>query len=370
MTLEDRILFTCTRQDFTPAHQDLVLALASSAEVCWEEVLRMAERHGVAPLVDVNLRRCGAGLSVSPQVSARFEDARLANLVYKELMAKRVAAALAWFNARSIDVMLLKGTALDLLIYDQPWFTRPADIDLVLRCRRNTAAFEQMRGTTVALLRLKIEVNFFEHHDITMNGALPVDFERIWRDAREVEVRGQRAFVMSAEDLLLSMCINACRKRFFRLKSLLDLAECILRLRDLDWEAFSQRAREFQCHNIVLTALLAADAALGCGLPAGVLDGLDVHPARIRFVRALVRHLLQRFSLASLSPFSGALWHGKRIGLSLLLPYASYSWSQAWRSLDRSLDRNPKPEKAAVRIPSSAARSRTAPVKLTPPGPQ
>jgi hypothetical protein len=71
------------------------------------------------------------------------------------------------------------------------------------------------------------EYDFFEHHDVTMNGVLPVDFQAIWQEAVAVDYRGERTLVMRTEDLLLAVCINACRKRFFRLKSLFDIAEIV-----------------------------------------------------------------------------------------------------------------------------------------------
>lgn len=355
MTAEDRILLACTRQDFLPRHRTTVLELAGRGPVCWDRVSRMAEQHGVAPLVGANLSRCGTDLRVPTRVLDRFHRARCANIVRKQLAAERTAQALAWFNERSIGVMLLKGAALDLLVYDQPWLTQSADVDLVLRCRRNTAAFEQTEHMALALEAQRVEVNYFEHHDVTMNGALPVDFELIWQEARPIEFRGQRAFVMRPEDLLLAACINACRKRFFRLKFLLDVAECSRRLHDLDWRSFTRRARAFQCGSIALAALLAARATLESEVPLHVLDALGVHPARKRLLCWLVHQLVHRASLARLSPFSGVLWRGKRIGISLLLPYASYPWSCAWRSLSRSCDPNPDPEKVAVRVRGRSA---------------
>jgi len=84
------------------------------------------------------------------------------------------------------------------------------------------------------IYRSGIECDLPGHHDVDMNGVLPVRFDRIWEAARAVDFHGQEAFVMAPEDLLLSLCINSCRKRYFRLKHLFDIAETVHRL-DLDW---------------------------------------------------------------------------------------------------------------------------------------
>lgn len=350
MTAEDRILFACTRQSFLPEHRETVRELVESIEIDWDVILGTAEHHGVAPLVGVNLDHCGDALGLPLRISERFKAARRLSALRKQLAAARVEAVLDWLAGRSIDVMILKGAALDLLVYDHPWLTESSDVDLVLRCRRSTEVFQQIHREVAKLAKQGIEPGPFEHHDVTMNGVLPVDFEQVWRDARPVAFRGRRAFIMGAEDLLLAACINACRKRFFRLKSLLDVAECSRRLRDLDGEAFVRRARAFQCGNIVYAALLATRATLGCEIPPGVLEGLGVSPVRARVLRGLVQRLAQGCQLASLSRASVTSWRG-RLGISLLLPYASYTWPQALRSLSRSLTSGAASGARAVLLP-------------------
>jgi hypothetical protein len=126
---------------------------------------------------------------------------------------------------------------------------------------------------------------------------------------------------MAPEDLLISLCVNSCRKRFFRLKHLFDIAETTRRL-PLDWDRLTANVREDRCEGIVYAALLAASGTLGAEIPGVEVDALDalgVPRSRAKLLRRLVARHLRRGSLA--------------VAPTPWLPYASYRWGQALRSL-------------------------------------
>ncbi len=301
----ERVLFAATRQDFLDEHREIV---ESAGAVRWEEIAATADRHGVAPIVGHNLRQCRTGMPA--KVAERLERAFFENALVKAQEAERLAQAVRRLRDAGYQSMLLKGAALDLLVYREPWVATSKDSDLLLRQERPLSQDE--RELRRLLYRSGIECDLDRHHDLDMNGVLPIRYDRIWAAARPVGFHGTEAFVMAPEDLLLSLCVAACRKRFFRLKCLFDIAETVEK--SLDWDRFVLRAREDRCEGIVYTALLAASRTLGARLPAGILDRLGVSWIR----SAVIRSLVARGTLISPSPF---------------LPYASYRWSQALRSV-------------------------------------
>lgn len=304
MRAEDRVLFLAARQDFREEHRAAVEASSVDWEPArWERLAAVAERHGVAPIV-------GANLKLESLERAFFE-----NVLIKAQEAERLARGIARLREAGYQVMLLKGTALDLLVYREPWVTTSKDADLLLRPERRLA--EDEKEVRRSLYRSGIECDVPRHHDLDMNGVLPVRYDRIWAAARRVDYHGQEAFVMANEDLLISLCINSCRKRFFRLKHLFDIAESTRRL-ELDWDRLAARAREDRCDGIVYAALHVTRETLGCEMPAGALEELGVPRPRVLLIRSLVARHLCRGSLASPPP----AW----------LPYASYRWEQALRS--------------------------------------
>jgi hypothetical protein len=321
---EDRILFLCARQDFLPRHREAVEALSRESEVRWVELAKAAGRHGVLPIVGANLRRCDPGaLRLPPGMAERLQIAIFESAAVRERDADRLATALTRLREVGLEAMLLKGIVLSTFVYREPWVVDSRDIDLVLRplpgWREDEGGEREVRRS---LYKSGVECDLYDHHDVTMNGVLPVDFERIWRDALPVRFRGAEAWRMSSEDLLLSLCVNACRKRFLRLKGLFDLAETVPRLAGLDWSLFAAKAREWRCEGIVYTAFTAVRETLGCELPEGALESLGISPTRARLLRSLVAAFLSRGSLVD------------RTGeeLAVVLSYASFRPAEAWRS--------------------------------------
>jgi hypothetical protein len=308
---EDHVLFAAARQDFGEEHR---LAVEAWAPFDSEKLAAIAESHGVAPIVGANLK------------AENLQRAFFENVLIKAQEAERVARGIARLREAGYQVMLLKGLALDLLVYREPWVTTSRDADLLLRPEPGRRLSDDERAVRRSLYRSGIECDLLTHHDVDMNGALRVRYDRIWDDARTVDFHGQEAFVMSPEDLLISLCINSCRKRFFRLKHLFDIAETLDRL-DLDWGRLAANAREDRCEGIVYTALHVTSETLGCDVPAGALEALGVPRSRVLLIRRLVARYLRRGSL----DFPPPAW----------LPYASYRPEQALRSLRVALTWTP-----------------------------
>ncbi len=323
----DRFLLTCTRQACGPEHLQRAAAISREEEFDWDQMFDTATDHSVAPLIYVNLQRCAqSGMPVPDAVLHRFKLQAARYAILKKRQATRLAKALAEFHEQGIEVMIIKGGALDLLVYEQPWYTVPHDVDLVLRATR-----EEMGGKYVPHLDgYGIEYDFMTHHDIIMNGALPVDFDQIWADSEGAELQGQPVSVMRADDMLISLCINSCRKRYFRLKALCDIAETVAAYPQMDWNQLASRAKLFKVNYIVYTALLAVQMALGARLPGDLLSTLGVGPIR----RRLIGYLANRSSLSAFGSLaSGRQLFNRQISWQLLLPYASFYPNQIWRRL-------------------------------------
>lgn len=344
MTPEDRVLFACARQDFLDEHRRTVEALARRG-IRWDVVAEAAEAQGVAPIVGFQLRRSVDKLP--PEVAERLERAFFENALVKAEQAQRLAEGIARLRAAGHQVMLLKGAALDLLVYREPWVVSARDVDLLLRPEPGRTLAEDEKAVRRSLYQSGVECDLHEHHDVNMNGVLPISFDRIWRDARPVSWHGADAFVMAPEDLLISLCVNACRKRFLRLKGLFDIAESTMRLQGLDWTRLAARAREDGCEGIVYAALRVTASTLGASVPPSALEDLRLHPLRVRLLRAAIARFLRGATLTrDPADRQGAGAPGSL--LSLLLPYASYRWGQALRSLRFALTYEPPARRRAA----------------------
>jgi hypothetical protein len=127
--------------------------------------------------------------------------------------------------------------------------------------------------------------------------------------------------------LLLSLCINSNRKRYFRLKSLFDIQETLQVKRDLPWRELGERAHEFQCENIVFIALLVTLLTTGSNLPPNWDEYLNINPLKRKVILTAINYLVDRVSFYPY-PFSGKSFEGRTIHFSLVLPYIGYKQHQ------------------------------------------
>ena len=299
MTPADRVLLLCARQAFLDDHREAVEQLAAEHAIRWPQLLATAEAHGVLPIVGANLRRCDPRrIGLQEPIRERLELAVLENAAAREREAHSLASSLARLRESELDAMLLKSSALALGVYEEPWVVASNDVDLALRpqpgWRKGKGVERRLR---LELYTSGVECDLDGHHDVTLDGVLPIDFDRIWREARQLSFRGVPAWTMSPEDQLVALCVNACRKRFFRLKSLFDLAETLRRGERIDPARLARLARSGRCEGIVHSALVATRDALGAPLPPGLLEALALPKARARLIDGLVRACLRHSAM-------------------------------------------------------------------------
>jgi hypothetical protein len=333
MRPEDKILFLCARQDIRGEHSEEIGRLNAQESIDWCSLLQTAEQHGVAPLVFINLVQClGPALHMPAELTKRNKLYLLSQVIEKEKRAKRLAAGVEFLQGQGLEVMLLKGAALDLLVYKQPWYTISRDTDIVIRCERSSIGDEEARQIGYFFYQTGVEYDYYSHHDVNMNGVLEVDFSRVWTDARKIPFRGQTVYVMAPEDSLISLCINSCRKRFFKLKSNCDIAETVSRSPEMDWECFLEKTTAYRCETIVYAALRVAQRTVGCSLPAGLLERLAAGAYRKALIDRVIGFMLRYLPLTPY-PFKGLPIFGRELHLSLLLPYVTYENAQVRRKM-------------------------------------
>lgn len=346
--LEDRILYLAARQDFGTEHAQAVVGLLGGAQISWKKLLDLAHKHHVAPLVWHNLEKIpNAQLQIPVQVQADFKRLRIDNILLKKDARLALEQAVMLFNQAGIEILLVKGAALNLLIYAQPWYTLSWDIDLVTRLKRSEldpallepllAQFADRNASEQAYIT-KVEYDFYSHHDTTINGLLPLDMERIWADARPVDIGSGQAWVMSPEDLLVSAAVSAHRKRFFMLKNLCDIREIMYHYPGLDWQLAAQKAKRYQCAALVYTALQVAGHTLGAASPPEFFADLHISKIQAAAIDRLVGHAIRNIPLERLSAATETRLLGRRLSWPLLLTYTSYQPAQAWRVIRKLVE--------------------------------
>ena len=345
MIPEDQLLCLCTRQDFTPLNKKRLYALIHAAAIDWGRVLETADLNQVSPLVYTNLQVYSNEFNGVPAETLRlFKQRYMHNVIVKKRTAEIIEAVLRFLTVRHIPAMLLKGAALDASVYRQPWYTSMADVDLILRSKREDLSknerwqidewFGQFNLQTNPY-KLHLEYDFYSHHDMTMNDLIEVDIEGTWKAARETSLHGQPVWIMSPEDLLIASAINSCRKRYFRLKSACDVTAIIEAYPQLDWETVVAKARAYRCNAILYACFFVTHIMLETPFPETIWRDLRVHPVRAKLIRFLSVSLLRYLPLSKLARNKEGKILEREPGWGLILTYASYRLDQIVPKLRR-----------------------------------
>ena len=337
MTPEDRLLFACARQVMLEEHKQTVLELNRQYNLSWETVFSKAEQHGIAPLVYINLcQRNDLDINIPKTTSERYHMVLLRNTIAKERRAQKLVEVLAYFHEKSIDVLLFKGGVLDLLVYENPALVATKDFDLILRQTRDSFTDSELMHLMDYLHRTSIEYDFYEHHDMSINGALRIDFDQIWQDAKTIDYRGQPVYIMCPEDMFISLCINSCRKRFFQLKSMMDIAETLRVEQDIKWGLIVEKAIAYDCQNIVYTAILVTNLTLGCTLPEDGIERLGVNKMRAALIKSAISSLIRYTAIPGNLNIMTSI-NRRPVDFSLALPYLTYKGYQMRHKLFREV---------------------------------
>lgn len=256
------------------------IATCRAGGVDWGRFRRLAEAERIAPLVWRNLLGQPELLdSVPDDVRRLFERSKNWNAAVKAARVVKTADVARWFREHGIRVMLIKGAALDQVVYQEPWLIASDDVDLIIDREPEAMPKDWQTRLKRSAGKTRIfEMDCGRHHDLDLNGLLEIDYDRIWRDAQPLEMHGVRVWVMSSEHLLIAACIQLWRRRFSRLKEACAVAEILDVRSDLDWTALAADARRFGAERIVATALVVARSLLGCPIPDAACRALPIGP--------------------------------------------------------------------------------------------
>ena len=287
------LLLGCLGQD-RARFDHAVLQRLTSAD--WEFLLAEAGQQRVSPLLYHRLQTLGAIEQVPADVQQRlktaYQQTARGNLrAYGEL--HQLAAAL---RERQIPIIVLKGAYLIDAVYHNIAVRPMRDIDLLApqaRIDDVIACFVGMGyapahfyesdvavavGRHIPIYVKEGRAGFELHWTITQPGqSWSIDVEELWQRAVPVKLAGSDVLRLSAEDLLLHLCLHVSYQHQFAfgLRPFCDLAETIHHFgQALDWESIIERSQRWGWERGVYMALLLAQDMLAAAVPNAVLARL------------------------------------------------------------------------------------------------
>ena len=254
----------------------------------WEHILTGAREQGLCGLLLEALGHRQADVPRSVIDGLATERARIASLNSHFLNGlERIAEA---FERAGVDVMVLKGAALLLCLYDHPGLRPMCDVDLLIRPADADRA-ERLLGTLgYHRGRSLLSENFYPryHYEAEYLGAGPhairldvhvrpwrplryrqtVPEDAMWDGRRSVQVGGSRVSIPGPSDMLVHLMCHAAFHGGTRLLWLLDIHRFTGRCVDeSDWDRAVRRLGAWKLGHAARFALDRVESVIGPCVP-------------------------------------------------------------------------------------------------------
>jgi hypothetical protein len=299
---EEALVLACARTIVPVEAREPLRALASGP-LDWDRVLRLAEVHGVTPLLHHQLTAT-APAEVPAAVRARLRERMIEYAGRSLALAHELAGLLGALAERGILALPYKGPALAEAVYGGVTLRPPGDLDVVVPPERMTDARAVLlgRGYRDALPGVALEARVSHYQHALVRDRDHVHVELHWafapryfgfalrpRDLAHEPLRlaGATVRTIAPADLLVVLAVHGGRHLWSRLVWICDLAELLRARPAADWDAALARARALGVARMVLVGVALARDLLAARLPEGLDRALGADHAALSLARTL-----------------------------------------------------------------------------------
>jgi hypothetical protein len=266
--------------------RDARLRSVLSQPLHWNELLALADRHGVQPLLFQGLSSVANAVPAEPMgvLAERYQ----ANLHKALFLSRELISILDCLESAGVEAMPYKGLALAETIYGDIALRQSGDIDLLIRpqdlpriCQALAPlGFVPHGNFSVPELRAYLKSGYESAFDAPAGknllevqwAILPrfysVDFDMGagFRRAVMTTVAGRGIKSPSLEDLFIILTLHAAKHVWGRLIWLCDLSR-MMNVPQLDWRQITSQAEELGIARILRVTVLLANRLLNAPLP-------------------------------------------------------------------------------------------------------
>lgn len=289
------ILITCLKKNQPGPDRELLTALSPQD---WNDLLTLAAWQRVVSILRHRLQQKKLIDTVPVETVKMLRNALFQITARNLRLNAELARLLAALKTESIHLVLLKGMVMANTVYESIGLREMNDIDvlakpddlarivgiltslgyvpedpitdinLTVQAANHLPAFFNEKHT-------KIEV----HANITRPGEnYSIDPQGLWQRAVPVQIAGCNTLMLSAEDMLLHLCLHTSYQHQFDfgLRPFCDIAEIINRFQsNIDWKTIVERAVSQKWQRGVYLALLMAVDLAGAEVPGEILRKLQ-----------------------------------------------------------------------------------------------
>lgn len=257
----------------------------------WSYLLEACLKHQIAPLIYARMQNSGCLDAVPEPIVRAFQKDYIKNKIRNQYLYGQLKETCVYLAEKGISFMLIKGLALATLVYEDDGQRPMSDIDIMIRekdRRWYTVIREDLEKKGIGFrMFFEFQVN---HHDLTMNGMIPIDIGSIWDRSISIRVQELDVLVMSPEDQILTLVVACCRKGFNHLRFYSDFSRiCDYFGQRIDWEVVVNKARVSSLEFALYTFLQIVDVLSPNIIPEYVMSDLKESGIRKRMLEFLIK---------------------------------------------------------------------------------
>ena len=277
-------------------------------EADWDEISRLAQELGVAPLLYSRVQ----DRPIPPSALQKLRTAYTHTAMHNTRVYHFLGQALDALSEANVPVILLKGAHLAKCVYGNIAVRPMGDVDVLVTPDKGLTAarvveslgYKAVCAATREWITKRHHLPHFTNEAgitlevhagprfVNLRGPISdEEFAGLWERARDAEIDGRRVSALSPEDEILYLCLHASTADGFRvdLRPILDIAQVVERYADeIDWDAFIARARKWGYLRAACFTLRLAEMWAGAKLPS-VISNLVTpemnNPSTIAYVR-------------------------------------------------------------------------------------
>lgn len=306
------LLFARTR--LKPIHVDRIHQIVQE-DVPWGELIKLAEQHGILPLLQKNLVDVCSG-SVPEELSRYLNLKSFTASMHNLFLVQELGRLVSLFEHQGIPALALKGPALAQMAYGDINLRSYIDLDVLIR-KENFNAVQRMLvddGYTpqkkvhgLQGVRKKLYIwqaaqypfrrgdNIFQL-DLHTRIMPPlysyrIQFNTLLERSQFVSLGDKKVYSFEPEDMLQILCYHGAKNRWGSLKYMCDVAELVQSSNALDWDRIIKRASYTRSQRVLFLGLSMAHLVLGAELPEEVLRAIK----KEEVVHQIATRLQERF---------------------------------------------------------------------------
>lgn len=322
---EEQILICVARRSLDASATEQ-LRLLLQEQLDWDYLLTIANHHCLIPLLYQHVSSVDPSAIPEPDM-LRLQQDNEGNTKTSLFMTGELIKILACLEAEGVRAIPFKGPTLALRAYGDVGLRQFGDLDIlvhrkdvprlkeILIAHRFTPKPELTKTQQAAQLRFDCAYNFESQQGVMLDVhwdfvarhfSFDIDVNCVWDRLEPLTIGGKQLLTLSAEDLLLILCLHGFTHLWERLGWICDVASLTDSRKDINWQLVLENATALGARGILSLGLLLAGDLLGAPIPQEVSKSLQPD-AKVKKLAEQVREQLFRERSAPAGVFAEAV---------------------------------------------------------------